>query len=605
MVSVQARAADVQVTAALEPATFAQDQAARFVLTVTGAGSAKPDIPVAEGLHFTYQGQSSQTSWINGATSATLSYNFLVQAEKTGKYTIAPVKVTVQSKEYTTEPVQCTVLPAQNSGTQAGGSSARTGAASGSGKDAAKSIGFMQITPETERMYSGQVVPFTLKAYFRSDKQITLKSAPRLSREDFLLQSLNEEPHQQKERLDGTLYTSLTWQGTLSAVKEGSFPLTVEMDAEVVVRSRSRFQGTPFGSSFLKDPFFSDILGNSFRRDIKVVSQKKKINVLDLPTENRPDSFSGAIGTFTLTVGASPLDGQVGDPITVNMQLQGRGNFSLIQAPTVTEKQGWKIYPASGTVKEQGGGKGEKLFEQAFVPTEPELPAVPPMQFSYFDPRIQKYVTLNSDPIPLNLQIAANKNQTATEQVNQQERKKDISQASERAAEPPHLAPLKAELGKLVPFIQPLYRKLWFQVMMTLALFCLLLALLLFCQQRRLARDPSILRRKEVQRRLNEHYEEMKRAIAAQDQELFHQHCRAAIQQQAGEVWDLAPEAVTLADLEQRLPADAPLRRIFTRLEQDGYAGNVGLAGSAGEQLTTAALEEILQTTRSELDKLS
>lgn len=617
-VPVQARAADIQVTAALEPATFRQDQAARFVLTVTGGGSAEPDMPVAQGLHFTYQGQSSQSSWINGTTSSALSYNFSVQAEKTGKYTIAPVKVTVQGKVYTTEPVQCTVLPVQNSGSQAGGSSTGTGGAlnsgvhpgsgagsggSGSGMDVAKHIGFMQIKLETERMYSGQVVPFILKAYFHPKKQITLKSAPRLSREDFLLQSLDKEPQQQQEPLNGTMYTSLTWQGTLSAVKEGSFPLTVEMDAEVLVRSRSRFRGTPFGSSFLNDPFFSDILGNSFRRDIKIISQEKEINVLDLPTENRPDGFSGAIGTFALTVDASPLDSKVGDPITVKMQLKGRGNFALVQAPVVTKKQGWKIYPASGTVKELGGGKGEKLFEQALVPTEQGLSAVPSMQFFYFDPQAQEYVTLTSDPIPLNLQAAANqsafqtpKNQASAEQLNQQESKKDASQANMLAPETPHLAPLKPELGKLVSCIQPLYQKLWFQIMMILALFCLLIALILSYKQRRLVRDPSILRRKEVQRRLNEHYEGMKKAVSAQDQEVFHQHCRAAIQQRAGEAWGLAPEAVTLADLEQRLSADAPLRRVFTSLEQSGYAG---------EQLTQAALEEIFQTTRSELDKLS
>ncbi|MCI5150831.1 MAG: hypothetical protein D3916_15860, partial [Candidatus Electrothrix sp. MAN1_4] len=115
-------------------------------------------------------------------------------------------------------------------------------------------------------------------------------------------------------------------------------------------------------------------------------------------------------------------------------------------------------------------------------------------------------------------------------------------------------------------------------------------------KQRRLTRDPGILRRKKVQKRLVLHYEEMNRALAIPDQETFHQHCRAAIQQRTGEVWDLAPEAVTLADLEQRLPAEAPLRVVFTRLEQSGYAG---------EQLTQQELKEILQTTKKELDKLA
>ncbi|MCW5208050.1 hypothetical protein VU11_05220 [Desulfobulbus sp. US2] len=111
-----------------------------------------------------------------------------------------------------------------------------------------------------------------------------------------------------------------------------------------------------------------------------------------------------------------------------------------------------------------------------------------------------------------------------------------------------------------------------------------------------MARDPSILRRKEVAGRLAEHYEGMHKALAIQDHEVFHQHCRAAIQERTGEVWGLAPETVTLADLEQRLPDEAPLRTVFTCLEQSGYAG---------EQLAQDDLEEILQTTRNELDKLA
>ncbi|WP_339134442.1 MAG: BatD family protein [Candidatus Electrothrix sp. GW3-4] len=604
LVAATAAAADIQVTAELEPARFSEDQAARFVLTVTGARSAEPDMPLADGLHFVYQGQSSQASWVNGKISSSISYNFLVQAEKTGEFTVAPVKVTVEGKEYTSEPVQCTVLPVQNSGRQAGGTPSGTGGSATVHPDAdeVRNIGFMRIMPDTDRIYSGQVVPFTLKAYFRTGKRVTLKSAPRLSGDDFLLQSLDEEPRQQQERLNGTSYTTLTWQGTLSAVREGAVSLTVEMDAEVLVRSRSRLRGSPFGSSLLDDPFFADILGNYSRRDVMVSSPEKTMTVLDLPTENRPEGFSGAIGTFSLAVAALPLNGKVGDPITVKMQLAGSGNFSLVQAPSLTEEQGWKVYPASGTVKDLGGGKGEKTFEQALIPTEQGLMAVPPVRFSYFDPKVEEYVTLTSEPIPLSLQAA--KNPSASQagtpgapavQNAPQGEKKGISLESPASQPTLHLAPLKPELGRLVPAIFPLYQKRWFQVLIAVALLCLFIAAPLYLRQRRWARDPSFLRHKEVQERLAGHYEGMKTALATQDQEAFRQHCRAAIQERAGEVWGLAPEAVTLADLEQRLADEAPLREVFVRLEQSGYAG---------EQLAQADLEEILQTTRNELDRL-
>ncbi|MCI5130661.1 MAG: hypothetical protein D3904_03875, partial [Candidatus Electrothrix sp. EH2] len=239
--SAPAAAADIQVTAKLEPARFSEDQASRFVMTVNGAQSAEPDMPAADGLHFIYQGKSSQASWINGKISSSVSFNFIVQAEKSGEFTIAPVKVTVDDKVYSTEAVSCTVSAVQKSGSQAAASSSAQGTAASGVQPAAaetKNIGFMRIIPETERMYSGQVIPFTLIAYFRSGKRVTLKSAPHLNGEDFLLQSLDEEPVQQQERVNGTAYSTLTWQGTLSAVKEGTVSLSEPAPPHPLPRSK-------------------------------------------------------------------------------------------------------------------------------------------------------------------------------------------------------------------------------------------------------------------------------------------------------------------------------------------------------------------------------
>ncbi|MCI5132522.1 MAG: hypothetical protein D3904_13665 [Candidatus Electrothrix sp. EH2] len=371
------------------------------------------------------------------------------------------------------------------------------------------------------------------------------------------------------------------------------------MDAEVLVRSKSRFRGSPFGSSLLDDPFFADVLGNYSRRDITLSCPGKTVSVLDLPTEKRPDDFSGAIGSFSLAVTASPLDGKVGEPISMKMQLDGSGNFTSVQAPTLTEEQGWKVYPASGTVKDLGGGKGEKIFEQALIPTEPGLAAVPSVRFSYFDPKSEEYVTLNSDPIPLHLQAAdedvpapGNSGSTTAQVIPQGENKVQKNSAT---GPEQHLAPLKPELGTLLAAVQPVYERSWFRLLLLTALLCILLSFALFLRQRKLAKDPSILRRRKIQARLAEQYKGMKQALAIQDQEAFHRHCRAAVQEGTGGAWGLAPEAVTLADLEQRLPAEAPLRTVFAHLEQSGYSG---------EQLPQPDLEEILQTVKKELDKL-
>ncbi|MCI5223713.1 MAG: hypothetical protein D3924_13850, partial [Candidatus Electrothrix sp. AR4] len=365
-------------------------------------------------------------------------------------------------------------------------------------------------------------------------------------------------------------------------------------------RAKSRRRSNSFGSSLFSDPIFGDIFGQYSSREIKIRSPENLITVLDLPAENRPDDFSGAIGSFSISVSASPLAGKIGDPITLKMKVTGSGNFDMVQAPELSESEGWKTYPASDNFIEQGRGKGEKNFEQAVVPVTGGVTAVPQLRFSYFDSTEEEYVTLMSEPIPLTLEGAEESVAPVPTQKNipteeQDGKGGDTENLGQMGVRQNRLAPLRTELGVLVPAIRPLYQKLWFQLLMALGLFCLLTALLLYLRRRKLEKDPSILRRKQVKDLLVEHYQAMNKAIADQDQEGFRHHCRGAIQQRIGEAWGLAPEAITLADLERRLPENAPLRVIFSRLEQSGYAG---------EHLAQADLEEILQTTRNELDKL-
>jgi hypothetical protein len=339
-VAVTSQAADIQVTAELNPTAFALDQEAEFVITVNGTSSAQPELPVADGLQFRSLGQSQQTSWVNGQVSATVAFSFAVQAEKPGQHRIGPIKVHIDGKDYATQPVNCTVGPAQQ-----GGSGGSVAAPPSSGPSpaplAAEDIGFMRIQPEKDKFYAGQMVPFTIKAYFKPGNRIHIKSTPRLLGENFLLHSLDKEPLQQQERVQGELLTVLTWRGSLSAVKEGTAPLAVEVDADLIVRAQKQ----PGGSPFLDDPFFEDFFSNYTHREIKFASPEKPVAALPLPTKNRPGDFKGAVGTFSLAVAASPTDGRPGEPITLKMKITGSGNFDRVQAPELTDRSGWKVYP--------------------------------------------------------------------------------------------------------------------------------------------------------------------------------------------------------------------------------------------------------------------
>ena len=83
---------------------------------------------------------------------------------------------------------------------------------------------------------------------------------PGFTGENFMLQSLDDEPVQRERMVDGKPYIELVWNGALSAVKEGTFPLEVEMDVELLVPQKRQRRTNPFGSPFMNDPIFDNYM---------------------------------------------------------------------------------------------------------------------------------------------------------------------------------------------------------------------------------------------------------------------------------------------------------------------------------------------------------
>jgi hypothetical protein len=117
-----------------------------------------------------------------------------------------------------------------------------------------------------------------------------------------------------------------------------------------------------------------------------------------------PESFTGAIGQFTIETDAEPKQVNPGDPVTARLMVRGRGNFDRINAPVPSNESGWRSYPASGKFRADDDVKlsGTKTFEQVFVPTGTSN-QLPTYEFSYLDPGTGKYHTLTAAPIKITI----------------------------------------------------------------------------------------------------------------------------------------------------------------------------------------------------------
>ncbi|HHD56781.1 MAG TPA: hypothetical protein ENK89_03775, partial [Desulfobulbaceae bacterium] len=337
------------------------------------------------------------------------------------------------------------------------------------------------------------------------------------------------------------------------------------------------------------DNFFSGYT----QKDITLISEKQTIRIKDLPKKGKPIEFTGAIGSFSLAVKAQPTVVQAGDPITLKMIIQGSGNFGRVQAPVFTGNgNNWKAYPPSAGNLEQTEKATKKEFEQAIIPTRPTIRQIPPVIFAYYDPDSEKYISLHSDPIALSMkEVSA----PVSKQVEPPTVQPQYSQQPEQPAKNVSgaaLVPIHTRFGKGVDELQPLYQKLWFQLLIATALILLLTSLVLLRRKRRLAGNPELVEKKELTRKIETLLTQAQEAMQSRDSRSFLAISRQILQQRFGLIWQIEPQAICAADLERRLETGSPLVEIFKKTEHTMYTG---------EELSTNEMEHILQIVREEV----
>ncbi|MFN3189284.1 MAG: hypothetical protein ACE361_02085 [Aureliella sp.] len=138
-------------------------------------------------------------------------------------------------------------------------------------------------------------------------------------------------------------------------------------------------------------------------------SEPFELRVLPLPTEGRPEGFSGAVGNgFSISTSANRSVVRVGDPISLNVTIQGDGNLESLRAPLLAgagalDEDLFELpsEPPSGSYT--GDAKQFKIPIRVKSESVNQLPAIP---FSWFNPTTEKYEVAFSKPIALQVMKA-------------------------------------------------------------------------------------------------------------------------------------------------------------------------------------------------------
>ena len=123
----------------------------------------------------------------------------------------------------------------------------------------------------------------------------------------------------------------------------------------------------------------------------------------------QPEGFNNAIGEFSITARAASGRMRERDPISIQLAIEGTGNLKTVAPPEFTgEDEAWKAYPPHRLSAERIGNdtSGSVTFSQTVRPRGYQS-SIPPFRFISFNPETEKYLTLHSAPIPLEISPAA------------------------------------------------------------------------------------------------------------------------------------------------------------------------------------------------------
>jgi hypothetical protein len=241
---------------------------------------------------------------------------------------------------------------------------------------------------------------------------------------------------------------------------------------------------------------------------------------------------------------AAPTDLTAGDPITVKVAITGRGALDTLTLPAQPAWREFKTYPPTAKLQltDQLGLAGTKNFELVVVPQNPELRALPPFEFSYFDPEKKSYATLKQPAVALTVHAGANAAAPTLAGVK---------------AEPPaprhELAPIRLELGRVMTRGTRSFTRTgaW-----TFAGLSMLAYVGLFVRRKQtesLANNPRLRRQRAVAASLASGFDDLRTFAAGKNSEKFFATLFRLVQEQLGERLDVPTAAITESVIEEKL----------------------------------------------------
>lgn len=330
---------------------------------------------------------------INGSMTQTSQYiyTFVLQGNVQGEYVIPPVTIEADGKKHTAGPFTVKVMN--------DASAAQPANAQGEQRIiVAPDDVFIRAVVDKTDVYKGEAVKVSFKVYSRLP--LILEGVRKLpSFNGFWSQELNTNQYQwQREAYNDKIYDSRTIVEYMVFPQQSGVLSIEPMELSAIVQIVGQQR---------RQTVLESLYGLSDTQEIRkvIATDPVDIKVKNLPA-GAPESFNGAVGNFEMVTDVQPREVAANSAMTYSVKISGTGNLPQVQAPKLYLPTSFDQYNVKATESINNttrGVYGYKQFEYPVIARAEGDYNIGSVEFTYFNPSLVKYETLQSPPVTLRI----------------------------------------------------------------------------------------------------------------------------------------------------------------------------------------------------------
>jgi hypothetical protein len=468
---------------------------------------------------------SQSYTWINGKSSFTKTYTYILQPKRKGVLTVEPATAVFDGKEYTTEPLKIRVTESAESPVLKGNDTRgqAENKVTANGKDL-----FFTAEPTKTGPYVGEPFGILFKLYIKKDVEVAdLNFLKNPEFEGFWSERLSNKIEGPFEKIiDGVPYKVYVVEKYMLVPQQSGTLKIKPMKLELV---KMEYEERIFG-------FFKEWV--QVPHKLQLTSGTKIVRVKPLPATGKPDYFSGAIGRYDLDLIMENDTVRAGEPVTLHIKISGEGNLGLIELPEIHLPQDIEVYEPeikNNVRKTLSGYKGSVEKVYTLIPQKSGKYIIPSVRFAYFDPRTEKYVELKTGEKILNVYGSVSQ-----------------STAAIPSAKPANtLLPLAGNARWQRMDVKPFFGSKVFYLLHYLAVLLLILAVAGKFIQKKIKENPAFITKKKTEKLFSGLFD--KAAGKTHDKEEFYGTLEQILNEFFKRKLGLKPVELTKENIEKRL----------------------------------------------------